>query len=211
MEVETEDTLAPLRFPLPNLEEVADEYLEAYRQKILQKLQDLSPEQFERFASVLMTAYGFINVTVTGRVGDGGIDGHGRLKVGLATMNVAFQCKRWQGQVGRPEIDRFRGAISGEFQQGILFTTSDFSEPAREASLKQGTVPIVLVNGDAIVQLMIETRLMPCLKMAKTRDPGCRGVRGQDRGHQSTARVTVSAFTVREAGSGFRILRQCST
>jgi restriction system protein len=139
-----------------NFEELAEEYLEAFTSKVLQKLQDLTPQQFERFAGVLLAAYGFVEVKVTGRSGDGGIDGHGKLKVGLATMNVAFQCKRWQAPVGRPEVDKFRGAIQGEFEQGILFTPSDFSTQAREASIKKGAVPIVLINGEAIVQLMID-------------------------------------------------------
>lgn len=157
-EEEARDSTSPrLRLiPLPNLEEVAEEYIGAYRQKVLQKLQDLTPQQFEKFAGILLTAYGFLDVKVTGRAGDGGVDGHGKLKVGLATMNVAFQCKRWQTQVGRPDVDRFRGATQGKFEQGVLFTPSDFSEPARGASLQTGAVPIILINGDAIVQLMLD-------------------------------------------------------
>jgi restriction system protein len=143
----------------PNLEELAEEYIAAFKQKVLEKLQDLAPQQFERFAASLLAAYGFAEVRVTGRSGDGGIDGRGRLKVGLAAMNVAFQCKRWQGQVGRPEVDKFRGAIQGECEQGIFFTTSDFSPQAREASIKKGAVPIILINGDAIVELMMEKGL----------------------------------------------------
>jgi len=139
-----------------DLEERAEEYLDAFKQKVVQKLLDLSPEQFERFAGALLAPYGFVEVKVTGRSGDGGIDGHGKLRVGLATMNVAFQCKRWQGQGGRPDVDKFRGAIQGEFEQGIFFTPSDFSQPARDASIKKGAVPIVLINGHAIVQLMID-------------------------------------------------------
>ena len=142
-----------------NLEELSDDYAEAFKQKTIQKLQDLTPEQFERFAGVLLAAYGFVEVRVSGRAGDGGIDGHGKLKVGLATMNVAFQCKRWQGPVGRPEIDKFRGAIQGEYEQGIFFTTSDFSRQALDASLKKGAVPILLVNGDGIAQLMLDKQL----------------------------------------------------
>jgi predicted helicase len=106
----------------------------------------LTPKQFERFAGTLLSAYGFNEMKVTGKSGDGGIDGHGKLKVGLASMNVAFQCKRWQGAVGRPEIDKFRGAIQGEFEQGIFFTTSQFSSPAQEASIKKGAAPIVLLD-----------------------------------------------------------------
>ena len=143
-----------------NLEVVADKYLSAFTEKVQQRLQhDLSPEEFEQFAGKLLTAYGFGDIEVTGRSGDGGIDGHGKLKVGLASMNVAFQCKRWQGSVGRPEIDKFRGAIQGEFEQGIFFTTSTFSSQAQEASIKKGAAPIVLLDGDAIVQLMVEKGL----------------------------------------------------
>jgi restriction system protein len=104
----------------------------------------------------LLAAYGFGSVVVTQHTRDGGIDGHGLLKVGLARMAVAFQCKRWEGNVPRPEVDKFRGAIQGEFEQGIFFTTSDFSEGAMDASIKKGAVPIVLLNGESIVDLMIE-------------------------------------------------------
>ena len=71
-------------------------------------------------------------------------------------MNVAFQCKRWQGNIGRPEVDKFRGAIQGEFEQGVFFATSDFTKQARKASLKKGVVPIILLNGVSIVNLMIQ-------------------------------------------------------
>lgn len=87
------------------------------------------------------------------------IDGYGKLRLGLATMNVAFQCRRWQGNVNRPEVDKFRGAIQGEFEQGVFFTTSDFTPDARDASLKRGAVPIILLNGDSIVELMMDKGL----------------------------------------------------
>ncbi len=138
------------------LEELADDYLAAFKEKVRQNLQELSPEQFERFAGVLLSAYGFVDVIVTGKTRDGGIDGYGKLKIGLVTLNVAFQCKRWQGNVPTKEIDRFRGVVQGAFEQGYFFTTSDFVSGAKEASVKKGAATIVLLNGDAIVQLMIE-------------------------------------------------------
>ena len=118
--------------------------------------EDLSPSQFEHFARHLLTAYGFVQVIVTQRAKDGGIDGHGMLKVGLARMAVAFQCKRWEGNVPRPEVDKFRGAIQGEFEQGLFFTTSDFTKGATDASIKKGAVPIILLNGESIIDLMID-------------------------------------------------------
>ena len=57
------------------------------------------------------------------------------------------------------EIDKFRGAIQGEYEQGIFFTTSDFTTGATEVSLKKGAVPIILLNGQVIVDLMIQKGL----------------------------------------------------
>jgi restriction system protein len=71
-------------------------------------------------------------------------------------MNVAFQCKRWQGNIGRPEVDKFRGAIQGEFEQGVFFVTSDFTQQAKDASLKKGAVPIILLNGESIVDIKMQ-------------------------------------------------------
>lgn len=136
--------------------ELYEEYESSFRAQLQERIQGLSAREFEHFARRLLVAYGFDDVQVTHTSGDGGIDGHGRLRLGLATMNVAYQCKRWQGNVGRPEIDRFRGAIQGRFEQGVFFTTSDFTADARGASLREGAAPIILLNGESIVSLMIE-------------------------------------------------------
>jgi restriction system protein len=144
-----------------NLEELFDDYVDAFRRKLVQGLLDLSPAQFEKFAGELLTAYGFRNtkVTNTNTAPDGGIDGSGELKVGLASVRAAFQCKRWKGQIGRPEIDKFRGAIQGRFEHGYFFTTSSFSVEARQASVRDGTVPIFLFDGHEISQIMIDKGL----------------------------------------------------
>ena len=139
-----------------NLVELYEDYEAAFRSQLLDKLSELTPRQFELFARKLLQAYGFVDVKVTNVSSDGGIDGYGKLRLGLATMNVAFQCKRWQGNVGRPEVDKFRGAIQGEFEQGVFFVTSDFTSQARDASLKKGAVPVILLNGESIIVLMIQ-------------------------------------------------------
>jgi restriction system protein len=143
----------------PTFVELIDDYQVSFRSQLLERLHSLSPREFEQFARKLLGAYGFQNVRVTQLSNDGGIDGYGKLRVGLAMMNVAFQCKRWQGNVGRPEVDRFRGAITGEYEQGVFFTTSDFTAAARDASIRRGAVPIILLNGQSIVDLMIEKEL----------------------------------------------------
>lgn len=139
-----------------NFVELYEDYETSFRSQLLEKLNELTPRQFELFARKLLQAYGFVDVRVTTVSSDGGIDGFGKLLLGLATMNVAFQCKRWQGNIGRPEVDKFRGAIQGEFEQGVFFVTSDFTSQARDASLKKGAVPIILLNGHSILDLMIQ-------------------------------------------------------
>lgn len=155
-----EDSGGPLPVTAPvSFLELYDDYEAAFRARVLEELQNLSPRKFELFARKLLDRYGFSEVNVTELGKDGGIDGYGRLRLGLAMMNVAFQCKKWRGNVGRPEVDKFRGAIQGEFEQGVFFTTSDFTAAARDASLKPGAVPVILLNGESIVDLMIEKGL----------------------------------------------------
>src|SRR5579863_5300695 len=81
--------------PLVNLEEIADNYAGAFERKILEELKDREPSEFEAFAMKLLAAYGFRKLRVTNQrtAPDGGIDGNGELKVGLANMRAAFQCK----------------------------------------------------------------------------------------------------------------------
>jgi restriction system protein len=143
--------------PAPaNLVALHEDYLLQFRESLLDKLAELTPVQFEHFAKKLLTAYGFVRMQVTNVSRDGGVDGHGLLKVGVTEINVAFQCKKWQNNIQRQEIDKFRGAIQGEFEQGIFFTTSQFTEGAKGASLKKGAVPIILLDGESILDLMID-------------------------------------------------------
>jgi restriction system protein len=143
-----------------NLEAIRDlqrEHTELLKDRILRDLKKLPPATFELFAKKLLDVYGFEGVRVTKTGSDGGIDGYGKLKVGLAHMGVAFQCKRWdKTSIGRPEIDKFRGAIQGQYEQGIFFTTAKFVPAATEVSIRPGAVPIILIDGPSIVQLMID-------------------------------------------------------
>jgi restriction system protein len=149
-------TDAPDRL-LSDLKALHYRYQEDLKKRILLEIRAIEPENFEHFSRKLLQTYGFTDLAVTPYSKDGGVDGHGRLKVGLAYLNVAFQCKRWnKNTVGRPEIDKFRGAIQGQYEQGLLFTTGSFAAGAEAASFRPGAVPIVLIDGPAIVEMMIE-------------------------------------------------------
>lgn len=142
---------------LTQVRHLHDLYLKEFKNNILTQLKKMNAYDFEKFCMQLLKVYGFINVAVTQKSRDGGIDGYGKLKVGLAYMNVAFQCKRWDNAtISRKEIDAFRGAIQGEYEQGIFFTTSSFSKDAMKYSIKQGAVPVILIDGNMVVDFMIE-------------------------------------------------------
>ncbi|TDN87061.1 restriction system protein [Salegentibacter sp. 24] len=131
-------------------------YLSDFRNDILKQLSSIDPKVFENFCKGLLKAYGFKNVNITSYSKDGGIDGYGNLKMGLTAMPVAFECKRWSKPVSRPKLSQFKGDIQGKYQQGIFFTTSRFTKEAKDQSMYPGSVPIVLIDGPEIINIMIE-------------------------------------------------------
>lgn len=142
-----------------SLVELVERHAQEVREELRERVMVMEPDQFEVFAGQLLRALGFTDVQITGRSGDGGIDGHGSLELGVVKVKGAFQFKRWQQNVPRPVIDQFRGAITGLYDQGIFITTSDFTGDAKQVSSRPGTVPIVMINGEKIIDTMLEKGL----------------------------------------------------
>lgn len=110
--------------------------------------QKLDPSAFERLVQRLLRESGFIQVEVTGRTGDGGIDGKGIAKIhGFMSFHVLFQCKRYKGSVGSSEIRDFRGAMVGRADKGLFITTGTFTPAALKEATRDGAPPIDLVDG----------------------------------------------------------------
>lgn len=148
-----------LKDSIQAIDDFQDKYTTAFRNSILNRLKRIAPGDFEIFCRELLKVYGFKDVQVTKLSRDGGIDGYGELKIGLSYLHVAFQCKRWnKSSIGRPEIDKFRGASQGHYQQAVFFTTSRFTPAAKAADNQAGAIPMALFDGEAIVNLMIEKR-----------------------------------------------------
>lgn len=140
-----------------NAVEEAEEILESEESGLLEVLKNLSPEGFERICQRLLREHGFQNVKVTGRSGDGGIDGEGILQLNpLLSFKVIFQCKRYQGSVSSPQIRDFRGALVGRADKGIMITTGSFTMDAKKEAIRDGAHPIELVDGEKLVT-MFET------------------------------------------------------
>ncbi len=140
----------------PTILDLLEQHNTELREAIEERLRALDPFQFEELAGRLLRAMGFRDVEVTQKSADGGIDGHGKLRVGIVNVKAAFQCKRWRDSVHRPAIDQFRGATQGRFDQAILMTTARFSENAIAESIRAGVIPIILVDGPRMIELMID-------------------------------------------------------
>jgi restriction system protein len=120
-----------------------------YREELAQTLQSLPAAGFERFCQRLLRESGFQEVTITGRSGDGGIDGIGILQVNaLVSFKVLFQCKKYAGSVTPSHVRDFRGAMTGRADKGIIITTGSFTSEARKEAVRDGAPPIELVDGE---------------------------------------------------------------
>jgi restriction system protein len=140
--------------------EAAEIKLEAEETILLPVIKSLSAEGFERLCQRLLREHGFQNVRVTGRSGDGGIDGEGILEINpLLSFKVLFQCKRYQGSVGSGMIRDFRGALVGKADKGIMLTTGNFTMDAKREAVRDGANPIELVDGEKLVRMFEKLEL----------------------------------------------------
>jgi restriction system protein len=148
--------------PEERIEAAISEVNAAIAEELLQRISQAPPTFFETLVLDLLYALGYgsteDDVQHVGRSGDGGIDGVISInKLGLEKVHV--QAKRWQGAVGRPEIQAFFGALAGRrAKKGILITTSTFTREAREFG-EQIADSVVLIDGARLTGLMIEHRV----------------------------------------------------
>jgi restriction system protein len=128
--------------------------------EILSSVKEASPSFFERLVVDLLVRMGYGGNRqdagkALGKSGDGGIDGIiNEDRLGLDVIFI--QAKRWEGMVGRPEIQKFAGALQGQrARKGVFITTSSFTKEAQEyASLIESK--IILIDGDHLSRLMAE-------------------------------------------------------
>ncbi len=149
----------PDRPPEPGSSRVGDSPVD-WRSALREVLLSLTPSKFERLCQRLLRESGFTQVEVTGRSGDGGIDGHGIVRIhGLLSFPVLFQCKRWKGTVPPTMVRDFRGAMVGRADKGLILTTGRFSVEARREATRDGAPPIDLVDGEQLVEKLRELSL----------------------------------------------------
>jgi restriction system protein len=147
------------RSPDETTRELSEE--ERWKDKLSAVLtQKLDPAGFERLVQRILRESGFVQVEVTGRTGDGGIDGKGIARIhGFMSFHVLFQCKRYKGSVAAGDIRDFRGAMVGRADKGLFITTGSFTPAAVKEATRDGAPPIDLVDGDDLAQKLRELAL----------------------------------------------------
>ena len=127
----------------------------AVREELKARLHEMPPMAFEELIAALLAEMGFEEVERTQYSGDGGIDALGTLDVGgVARVRVAVQAKRWQSNVPPRVVREVRGTVG--VRQGVIITTSDFGKGARDEADQPGGAPVALVNGEHLIDLLIE-------------------------------------------------------
>jgi len=157
--VEVNSYVKNLKYDKESIDEVVKEE-EEWKVKLLDKVLSMPPESFEKLCQRILRECGFEKVVVTGRSGDGGIDGNGVFKLGgLLSLHVAFQCKRWKGNITSKEIRDFRGAMTGRTDHGLFITTGNFTGDAKFEASRDGAPKIDLIDGDSLIVKMKELKL----------------------------------------------------
>lgn len=137
--------------------EDGEEEQKDWREQTSEILHNLDPYAFEKLAQRLLRECGFSDVEVTKKSGDGGIDGTGKLRInGIFSFNVAFQCKRYKGQVGAPQIRDFRGSLGTNIEKSVLITTGTFTREAKEEASSEGKRLIDLMDGEELINKLAE-------------------------------------------------------
>ncbi len=126
----------------------------------------MKPDAFERLAQRVLRESGFVKVEVTGRSGDGGIDGNGILRVGLLSFQVYFQCKRYKGSVPPKGVRDFRGAMHGRTDKGLFITTGTLTAEAKKEAAREPALDGI--DGEALCDLLKNLKLGVTARLVET-------------------------------------------
>ena len=154
--VKDETEMPPIESPEPDEEDD----ISSWRDDLLALLHRMDPAAFERLFQRILREDGFYQVDVTGRSGDGGIDGIGVIRVGgFLSFRVLFQCKRYKGSIGAGVVRDFRGAMVGRTDKGLIVTTGHFTQAAKKEATRDGAPEIELMDGEQLMDKLKELSL----------------------------------------------------
>ena len=133
------------------------QHANAVRDSLRRQLHDMDPFAFERLIKRLLEEMDYQNVEVTSRSSDGGVDVVGDIEVGITSVREVVQAKRHRRAIQRKDLDALRGSLYRfNAVRGTIVTTSRFSKGTQDAAFARGAAPITLVDGEKLVELLIE-------------------------------------------------------
>jgi restriction system protein len=141
-------------------EDETDTAATKWEEELLEIIRKIDASAFERLCQRVLRELGFVQVEVTGRSGDAGIDGRGVIRMGgILSFRVLFQCKRYRGSVPPSAVRDLRGALDGRAEKGLILTTGTFSKEARNEAQRDGAIPIDLIDGEDLVAKLKDLKI----------------------------------------------------
>lgn len=127
------------------------------REALLEYLLQMDPKIFEKLVGHLLEKMNYQNVEVVGQSGDGGVDVKAEIELGITSIIEVVQVKRHKRAVQRKDLDALRGSLYRfDAVRGTIVTTSHFTKGTMGAALEKGAAPITLIDGDKLIDLLIE-------------------------------------------------------
>ena len=139
------------------LRKLAREQNSSVRESLKELLLNLDPFAFEHLVRRLLEEMNYQNVEVTPPSGDGGVDVIADIELGISSVREVVQAKRHKRTIQRKDLDALRGSLYRfDAVRGTIITTSGFAKGTREAAFASGAAPITLIDGEKLIELLIE-------------------------------------------------------
>ncbi len=146
--------------PMRQILRLQEEMRKGVRDSLRDLLLDIDPFAFEHVVKQLLDAMGYEDTEVTSATNDKGVDVVGTIKVGITEVREVVQVKRVRSNVLRPVLDQLRGSLYRfNAVRGTIICTSGFSKGTRAAAFEPGAPPITLIDGETLIELLIEYRI----------------------------------------------------
>jgi len=139
-----------------------DQFKREQRKQLREYLEQITPVQFEQLVHDLLVAMGYDEILVTSPTNDKGVDVTAVSQQGITTVKEVIQVKRFtKTNVQRTVLDSLRGSLHRfDAFQGTIITLSDFAKGAKEAAFEKGAAPITLINGEKLIDMLIDAELV---------------------------------------------------
>lgn len=143
-----------------DLRRLAQALRQEARQQLAEYLSSMNPFKFEELIKLLLEEMGYQDVTTTAPVNDKGVDVVANIELGISSVREVIQVKRHKGSLNRTVLDQLRGSLHRfNAVRGTVISTGRFSKGAQEAAFERGAAPITLIDGDKLLDLLMERQI----------------------------------------------------